>query len=218
MRDCSSAWCGLVGRSVLHSVCAMAIERLGFLGGSFDPVHWGHLVLARDAMEQAGLDRVSMVPVSRNPLKDEGPLAPAADRLAMLRAACALCPGLDVLAWELDREGPSYTIVTVERLRAAHPGAVLHWIIGEDQLPSLHLWHRIGELARMVTFLVLTRPRSSGLSSPVEGLRLEFLRRREVDISSTEIRKRLAAGLPIGHMVPPEVSRHIEQHSLYTFL
>ena len=134
--------------------------KIGFLGGSFDPVHFGHLLAAQDAFEQHGLDRLILVPASQAPLKpaDDTPRAPAADRLAMLRAAVAGDRRFEVSDFELARGGVSYTIDSARHFRGLYPQDELYWIIGGDQLPHLPLWKDIAELARLVEFIFLERP------------------------------------------------------------
>jgi nicotinate-nucleotide adenylyltransferase len=134
-----------------------AAMKIGFLGGSFDPVHLGHLAIAQDALEGAGLDRVDFIPAAVSPLKGRELTATAAQRLEMVRLAIAGDARFGVLDLELRRGGTSYTVDTVRELRALFPGAELFWVIGADQLARLAEWKEIGELVRLVEFVHLAR-------------------------------------------------------------
>ena len=127
--------------------------KIGFLGGSFDPVHFGHLIAAQDVLEQYQLDRLILVPAAQAPLKPNDVQSTAADRLAMLRAATAWDYRLEISDYELNKGGISYTIDSVRHFRALFAGHQLYWIIGGDQLPLLHKWKDIGELAKLVEFM-----------------------------------------------------------------
>ena len=194
--------------------------RLGLYGGTFDPVHIGHLINARDALEQGVLDEVVWVPCAQSPHKLGATVAPAADRLAMLRAAIKGVPKFRLSDTEIRRGAPSYAIDTVREFRAAFPDADLFWLIGADQLPKLRTWHRLPELRRMAKFLLLDRPAHG---KPLARARLRQLygdvislpRPRWLDISATEIRDRAAHGLPVAHLTPPAVAAHIARRSLY---
>lgn len=190
------------------------ILRIGLFGGSFDPVHTGHLILARDALEQLRLDRVLLVPAAINPHRlDAGPRAPAAARLAMLRAATEAEPGMEVDAQEIEREGPSYTIDTVEALRQRWPHCRLFLILGEDNLPKLPAWHRFEDLCNCVEFVCFGRRLQA---PPPPGLPPLHRLERRLDLSSTEIRARIAKRLPIRYLVPEPVRLFIASHGLYT--
>lgn len=188
---------------------------IGILGGSFDPPHLGHLVLARDALEQLGLGRVLLVPAAQSPLRAAPHAATFDDRLAMLRALAHDRPWLTVSDVERDLPQPSYTVNTARALRERHPGARLVWLIGADQLAQLHRWHQADELTHLLEFGVAARPGHEGTLPPIPGLRAHFLRPRFIEISSTEVRQRLANGLPIDHLVPPEVHTTIHLKGLY---
>src|SRR5580658_7230363 len=131
--------------------------RLGIYGGTFDPPHAGHLLLARDALEQARLDAVLFVPCAQSPLKRNKPRVTDAHRLAMLRLALKGEPRFWISRCELDRSGPSYAFDTVVEIGAAFPRAMLFWLIGADQLATLPRWHSPEELARRVSFLLFER-------------------------------------------------------------
>jgi len=187
--------------------------RLGVYGGTFDPVHLGHLLLARDALEQHRLDAVLFVPCAQSPLKKGEPLAPAARRLAMLRSALKGEPRFWLSRCEIDRPAPSYAVDTAREIREAFPRADLFWLIGDDQWAALDQWHRPDELRRMVTFVLLPRGGASGRARP--GKVLSLPRPRRIDISATEIRHRVKSRLPIDHLVPAPVASYLKRHGLY---
>lgn len=187
--------------------------RLGIFGGTFDPVHHGHLILARDALEQAKLDAVLFVPCIQSPHKQGKPRTSDLHRLAMLRLAVRDEDRFWLTRCELERDGPSYAIDTVGEISAAFPRARLSWLIGADQLARLHEWERWNELKRLVKFILLQRGPDAlkGISGPV----LSLPRPRRVDISATEIRRRVKSRLPIDHLVPVPVAAYIERQGLY---
>jgi len=186
-------------------------ERVGIFGGSFDPVHSGHLILAESSMEELRLDRIIFIPARLSPFKkNRPPSATPQERIAMLSQAIKGESRFTVDDRELDREGPSYAIDTVRLLRADYPGAQFFYLIGADNLRELGKWHEIDYLRHLVDFAVLDRgnPWDKGTCPyPVVS--------RRIDISSTEIRERLAGGLSIRFMVPSGVYDIIMQHHLY---
>jgi nicotinate-nucleotide adenylyltransferase len=182
--------------------------RVALFGGTFDPIHHGHLIMARDALELLGLERVIFIPAAISPHKLHTHPVPAPLRAEMVRAAIAGEPRFAMDELELHRPGPSYTIDTVEAIHAAHPGAEIIYLIGEDNVPALGTWHRIEELRRLVEFVVFGRGRH------VTPGTYRLLPRR-LDISSTEIRERIAQGLSIAYLVPEPVRALLEQHHLY---
>lgn len=183
--------------------------KLALYGGTFDPIHHGHLLLARDALDELALDRVIFIPSALSPHKLATAPAPAAARLEMLAAAIADEPGFTIDDWELQRPAPSYAIDTVERVRAENPGAELFYLIGADNLRELHTWRRIDDLRRFVEFVVLGRGKSDLTDN---GFRVVG---RRVDISATEIRQRVARGASIRYLVPEPVRSLIAAHHLY---
>jgi len=196
----------------------------GWLGGSFDPVHAGHLQIARLAADAFGLGAVLLVPASQPPHKRGRTLAPAADRLALLEIACRADPRLATSDVELRRSGLSYSYDTAQQLLAALPaGTRLHAIIGADTLADLPTWHRIRELAALVQFCPVTR---AGRSLDTAGLRdalgteaAEAIARHALDVpghpaSSTAIRAALASGAP-PEWLPPGVEDEIRRRGLY---
>lgn len=189
--------------------------KIGFLGGSFDPVHFGHLLAAQDAYEQFQLDRVVLVPAAQAPLKPHEVQASAGDRLAMLRAAVEGDRRFEVADVELRRGGLSYTIDSARHFRLRYPDDELYWIIGGDQLPQLPLWRDIGELTRLLEFILLERPGYPAGPPPVPGLRLHRCDGHLIAVSSTELRGRARRRLPLDYLVPPEAVVYIRQHGLY---
>ena len=186
-------------------------ETLGIFGGTFDPVHLGHLILARDAVEQFGLTRLIFVPATINPhkLARGGPAAPADARLAMLHAAIAGEPRFSVDDCELRRTGPSFTFDTVRELHARWPAAEWIYFIGADNVAELPAWHRIDELRALVRFAVFQRG-----DEAADGFLTVATRR--IDISATEIRTRLTAGHPVRYLVPEAVATIISARRLYS--
>jgi nicotinate-nucleotide adenylyltransferase len=188
------------------------IRRVAFFGGSFDPPHRGHLELADAVVEEARLDRLFFVPAARNPLKALGPRAPGSVRVAMLEAAIRGKAHLGVIDWELGRPPPSHTLDTVRYLESRFPAAERYWLIGADQLPTLPRWHAAEELVRRVRFLVMARPGAGRESPSLPGLRCEWLTTPEIEVSSTEVRARLEAGLPVDNLVPLPVLEVLRLH------
>jgi nicotinate-nucleotide adenylyltransferase len=183
--------------------------RIALYGGTFDPIHHGHLILAREARELLSLDRIIFVPAARSPFKPGTQFAAAETRLAMIQAAIAAEEGLEVDDTEISRGGTSYTIDTVVQMRGRFPAADLFWFIGQDHVRELPKWHRYEELRTLVQFVVFTR---HGGAPPTDGYPLIT---RHVDISATDIRTRVARGLSIRYLVPEAVRSLILQHRLY---
>lgn len=191
-------------------------ERLGLLGGTFDPPHCGHLFLAYTALEQLGLDRVVLIPARRQPLKAGAEITAPEHRLAMVRLLAAGDPRLAVDPIELGREGLSFSIDTVRSYRAAHPTADLTFLMGEDTAATLPHWRDPAGLAALARLVVLTRgvPVGDGPALPA-GVHVERLATRRIDISATEVRARVRAGLPLRGFVPDDVAAYIAAHGLY---
>jgi nicotinate-nucleotide adenylyltransferase len=187
---------------------------LGLFGGSFDPVHLGHLMVAHVAREEASLDRLFFLPAAQSPFKPAGHPAPDAERARMLRLALAGLPWCEVDDSELRRGGVSYTVDTVREFLRRFPGARLFYLIGADNAAGLNQWREAVELARLAEFLVIPRPgEPAALPAPFRGRVLQGF---PVGISSTEIRDRVRQGLPIGHLVPPAVAEAIRNYRLYS--
>jgi nicotinate-nucleotide adenylyltransferase len=191
-------------------------RKLGFLGGSFDPLHVGHLLIARDVAEHLKLDRVYLVPAGQAPLKRSAPGAPAEHRLAMARRAVAQEPGFGVLALEVQRGGISYTVDTARELRRRFARDRLFWILGSDQVAQLGAWREAGALVDLLEFAAVERAGAPPAAAPpLPGLRLHRCPARSLAISSTEIRERLRRGRSIAWLVPAPVLRYIQRHRLY---
>jgi nicotinate-nucleotide adenylyltransferase len=192
------------------------LVKIGFLGGSFDPVHFGHLLAAQDAYEQHRLDRLILVPAAQTPLKPNDVLSSAEDRLAMMRASVEWDKRFEISDYELKRGGVSYTIDSARHFRALYPRDELYWIIGGDQLPKLHLWKDIAELAALVEFILLQRPGYPVKTAPtIPGLRLHRCDGHLLAISSTELRDRVQRDLSLDYFVPHKAIVYIKQKHLY---
>jgi nicotinate-nucleotide adenylyltransferase len=190
--------------------------KIGFLGGSFDPVHFGHLLAAQDAFEQHSLDRLIIVPAAQTPLKPTEAQSTPADRLAMVRAATEWDTRFEVSDFELRRGGMSYTIDSARHFRALYPDDDLYWVIGGDQLPQLHLWKDVGELAKLVEFIFLERPGYPVKAAVgVPGLRLHRCDGHLLAISSTELRDRTRRNLSLDYFVPHKAIVYIRARGLY---
>jgi nicotinate-nucleotide adenylyltransferase len=190
--------------------------KIGFLGGSFDPVHFGHLLAAQDAYEQHGLDRLVIVPAAQAPLKPSDAQSSSEDRLAMVRAATEWDTRFEVSDFELKKGGVSYTIDSARHFRSLYPKDDLYWVIGGDQLPQLHLWKDIGELAGIVEFIFLERPGYPVKAAPsIPGLKLHRCDGHLLAISSTELRERTRRSLSLDYFVPHKAIVYIRQKGLY---
>jgi len=200
--------------------------RIGVLGGSFNPVHNGHLILAEQMREHFGLAKVLFVPARRPPHKQSEGLAPAADRLRMVQLAIEGNAALDASDIELRRHGLSYTIDTIRELQQQYgPEAELHFIIGCDTVRELPTWHRVGELMRMCKFVVGLRPgHAAAVHEHLAGIlperELAALEQRTasirlIEISSTDIRHRCRSGKSIRYLVPAAVEDYIRTRGLY---
>ena len=183
--------------------------RIGVFGGTFDPVHVGHLAIALAALESVPLDRVLFVPVRRSPLKDRDPLASIADRVTMLEAAIANEPRFAISRAELEREGVSYTVDTLEELR---PQGELFLILGSDALADLERWRAPDRIRELATILVAARP---GAPEPDAMHRARAFDAPRLDISSRELRARAARGMSLRYLVPDAVWEHIKTRGLY---
>lgn len=201
-------------------------QRIGLYGGSFDPIHFGHLISARSIAEQLGLTKVILIPALCPPHKQDRRLSGGEHRLAMAQLAVEGDPLFEVSDVELRRPGPSYTIDTVSAFRQElGDAAEIFWIIGADSLPELRSWRKIGDLVRLAHLVTAARP--GWQPPPVQDLARsvgeeyakELIENRcttpEIGISSTEIRARLAAGLSVRYLVPEKVASYITVKSLY---
>lgn len=184
------------------------MKKIGIFGGTFDPIHHAHLILARDALEALELEKVIFVPAAASPHKLEQKLAAPDTRLAMVRAAIAGEAGFECDPMELQRPSPSYAVDTIEALRQREPEAELFFLIGEDNVGRLATWHRFAELSKMVQFVVLDRA-GEKTEHPYRTIR------RPLDISATNIRNTVASGRSIRYLVPPAVEKIIHDRQLY---
>lgn len=184
------------------------MKKVGIYGGTFDPIHHGHLILAREARESFNLAEVIFVLAAQSPHKTGASSASATVRWDMLVAAVAHEEGFTTSRLEIDRPPPSYSIDTVEQLRAERSETEFFFLIGEDNLPNLTSWHRFDELNRLVQFVILDRFGQTPQSTyPVV--------RRKIDISATSIRNRVASGQSIRYLVPETVEQIIRREYLY---
>jgi nicotinate-nucleotide adenylyltransferase len=197
-------------------------QRIGIYGGTFDPIHIGHLAIAEEARYALDLAEVIFVPASRQPLKGEAQGASAAQRLAMVRLACAGNPRFRASDIELRRPPPSYTIDTLMALRAeADPAATLVFILGADAARDLPRWYRAAEIIRLVRLAIVGRPgvdlSMAQLEASLPGIadRCDLIDGPRLEVSSSDLRARLAAGRPTRYQIPDPVLAYIAEHRLY---
>lgn len=196
------------------------MERLGIFGGTFDPIHHGHLAIAEAARQELGLEQVLFVPAAQQPLK-QAHAAPAAQRLALTRLAIAGNPAFAVSTLELERPGPSYTADTLAAIRAERPDAALWFIIGADATRWLPQWHQLERVVAAARLAVIARPgypldlAALAASQPLLAGRMELVAAPGLEISATELRERIAAGRSVRYLVPDSVAAHIAAHRLY---
>ena len=192
----------------------MVGERIGVLGGTFDPVHVGHVVAATDARWSLRLDQVLLV-VAGDPWQKRGQVhASARDRLALAEAAVADADGIEASAVEVDRTGPSVTAGTLEELAA--PGREFFLLLGADAVANMPTWRRLDETRGLATVVVIERAGDAHAEPPGGGWRYERLSIPRLDVSSSDIRRRLAAGRPVDGLLPVPVIREIRARGLYT--
>lgn len=192
--------------------------KVGLMGGTFDPIHYGHLLAAETTREACGLDEVWFIPSYVPPLKQNEPGAEGDVRLEMVYRAIDFQPHFRAMDVELERGGISYSIDTVQELQTLYPGRAFSYIIGSDRVNDLPSWHRIGELAKLVSFIGVERPGEpidqSGLPSYIRE-RLTIVKMPLIEFSSTDIRKRRAEERSIRFMVPEKVYSFIMRNGLY---
>lgn len=204
------------------------MRRLGVMGGTFDPIHHGHLVTAEEARAQFELDGVVFVPNRHPPHKDPADVTNPEDRYLMTFLATVSNPHFSVSRVEIDRPGPSYTIDTIRALAAQHPAAALYYITGADAILQILRgeWEQAPQLLGLCQFIAATRP---GFTLDLDVLRRNNCTGRSLDnvhkmtipamaISSTDIRTRVRSGRPIKYLVPEAVESYIAKHSLYGWL
>jgi nicotinate-nucleotide adenylyltransferase len=190
------------------------VQCIGLFGGSFDPVHLGHLLVARAAVEELGLDRFFFIPAAQSPFKPENHPAPAAERLRLLRLALAGQAGYEVDDQEIRRSGISYTIDTLRDYARRFPQVGLCYLIGADNVTKLPEWREATELARLAEFVAIPRPGGPTVNFP-PPFRGRLLKGFPFGVSSSEIRARVKAGLPINELVPPAVAEAIYAGGVY---
>ncbi|HWY77656.1 MAG TPA: nicotinate-nucleotide adenylyltransferase [Verrucomicrobiae bacterium] len=191
------------------------MQRIGIFGGSFDPVHLGHLLVAQAALEEVALDRLYFVPAAQSPFKPGTVPSPPAERLRLLHLALAGQNHCEIDEQEIERGGISYTIDTVRNYTKRFPGARLFYLIGADHVPSLTKWREADELARLAEFVVIPRPGQPEVAFPAP-FRGQTLKGYPLGVSASEIRSRVKAGFPIDHLVAPAVAEAIRKYGLYS--
>jgi nicotinate-nucleotide adenylyltransferase len=198
-------------------------EKLGVLGGTFDPVHLGHLIIAQEAQARLGLDRVLFVPTGQPWMKRGRTISPGEHRVAMARLAVADSPRFEVSSMEVDRPGPTYTVETLQALRREGPNELeIFFIIGADSLEGLARWKELQRVRELCTLVAVSRPghREPDVASTEAGLpdaapQVIPLPGIQIGIGGSEIRERVAAGRPIRYWVPPAVEEYIMRNGLY---
>ncbi len=190
-------------------------ERLGVFGGTFDPPHVGHLVVAVNVRHALALDRLLLV-VAGEPWQKTGTrdLTPAADRLAMVRAAVGEVPGLEASDLEVRRRGPSYSADTLEQLAAEHPGAELFLVLGSDAAAGLPTWERLEAVRRLATIVVVERPGATE-APPLPGFRWERVEAPRLEVSSTDLRARVVEGRPLDYLLTDATLDCIRARGVY---
>ena len=197
------------------------MPEIGLMGGSFNPIHCGHVALARAALESGRVERVLFLPTGNPPHKKEG-LADKCDRLRMVELAVEHEAGMAVCREEIDRDGVIYTVDTLAALKRKMPDCTLTYLIGADTLRALGTWRRVETVIERCKFLVMMREgetreeviRLAGLWTQ-RGAQIDFLDARKMDISSTQIREQIQKGLPFERLVPQAVADYIHEHGLY---
>jgi len=190
------------------------MQRIGLFGGSFDPIHLGHLLVAQAATEELKLERLYFIPAAQSPFKPEGRPALATERLRLLRLALAGNENCEVDDQEIKRGGISYTVDTLHDYSRRFPQAELIYLIGADNVPTLPKWREAAELARLAEFVAIPRPGQAPVSFP-PPFRGRMLTGFPFGVSSSQIRARVKAGLPIDPLVPPPVAEAIRNYRLY---
>lgn len=200
------------------------MRRIGIMGGTFDPVHNGHILLGKQAYGEYLLDEVWYMPSGQPPHKKDHPVTDGNDRLNMLRLAVQNIPGLTVSDFEMKREGNTYTAQTMELLREEYPDVKFYFIIGADSLFQLETWYQPEKVMALTSFLVSEREFESHgitMAQQIENLKdkynadIQILHNHEVDIASAEIRQRVLEGKSILQDVPKPVAEYIKSHRLY---
>lgn len=198
--------------------------RVGVYGGSFDPIHYGHLILAEQGREQAGLDEVLVVPAARPPHKLDAPPSSFEHRAAMIRLALGTVPGFTLDLLEGRRSGPSYTADTLDELHRLRPGDEFFLLQGSDSLPDLPKWHDPRRILARAGLVVMERPGwpvrtvaevAASVGIPVASLHMQKVEVPLIDIASRDIRRRISEGRSVRFMLPDSVIDYARQHRLY---
>lgn len=187
--------------------------RIGLFGGTFDPPHLGHLIVAQDAYQALGLDRILFIPAAVPPHKQHRETTSPEVRLELIRAAIVGDSRFEASDVELRRSGPSYTIDTLHELEGLYPGAELVLLIGADQFREFHTWRAADEIVRHARLVVLSRGGTE--AGPEIEVVHTHLRVTRIDISSTSVRRRVREGAPVRYLVPPAVERLVDERGLY---
>lgn len=194
------------------------MKKIGIMGGTFDPVHIGHLIAAETALDKGGLDEVWFIPTADPPMKNKVPLADAGHRYEMVLLAIQGHARFRALDMELKRGGVSYSYDTVNALRLRFPEGKFSYIIGSDRMNDLPGWHRIRELAELVHFIGFERPSDKPAIESLPAYLQEavlMLEMPQIGISSTEVRERLRTGQSVRYLVPAAVYEYLRRHGLY---
>jgi nicotinate-nucleotide adenylyltransferase len=195
--------------------------RLGLFGGTFDPIHYGHLIVAEEIRHALALNEVLFLPAGEPPHKRGWTISPTADRVAMTRLAIADNAAFGLCLLDVERAGPSFTADTLEALARQRPAAEIYFIMGEDSLAELPTWHAPERILRAARLAVALRPGVtadlSRLERALPGVtaRVSLVPTPEVGIAARDLRQRVAAGRPIRYQVPPAVEAYIREHGLY---
>ena len=201
----------------------MVLKRIGILGGTFDPPHQGHLEIARQAQAQADLERVIFIPAAQPRLKSAQPQANPQHRLAMLRLAADNAPAFEVSDLELRRPGPTLTVETLRQLRQQTGNDTeLYFILGLDVLSHFHQWIQPQEITQLARLLAVSRPGYAQFDwpafyaqNPHAAGRVDCLTTPPIDLSASQLRRRLANGQPVTNLIPPAVEQYIQENGLY---
>lgn len=198
------------------------MQRIGVIGGTFDPIHYGHLAAAEEARVRVNLEKVLFVVALLPPHKLDEDVTPVEHRLAMVRLGIASNPHFEISLVDVDRPGPSFTVDTISMLQEQWgPDTELFFVMGLDSLVEVPTWHQPERLIRLCHLVAVSRPRFEvdmrQLEASVPGIssRVEIIDMPEVDISSSDLQRRVKEGLPIKYQVPEEVERYIIEHRLY---
>ena len=196
-------------------------RRIGILGGTFDPIHYGHLIIAEEIRHALALERVLFLPAGQPPHKQGIPVSQAADRVAMVRLAIADNPAFEVCLHDIERGGLSYTADTLTALTERFAGADIHFIMGEDSLEDLPTWHDPERIMRTARLAVALRPGVqvdlTRLEEALPGVsaRVDLVATLEIGIASRDLRARVAAGRPIRYQAPDAVVDYVAARGLY---